>query len=130
MTTPAGKHHVTAHHAWAWYREVAEPPLIPDRTPEIPDNQRPAALPSPPPPTPAPSEEQLVALIRDAATQARSHLLTGEALECVRTDDAIRIAALVPQPRLPEIAERLGLDIADLRTRLRTRETSDSTVPG
>jgi hypothetical protein len=124
MTTASGKHHVTAHHAWAWHREAAELPLIPDRTPMVPDHQPSPSRSWPPPPAPAPGEEELFALITDAAEQARSHLLGGTALECAQLDDAVRLAAAVPRLglRLAEIAERLGLDIADLRDRFQTQE--------
>ncbi|MGP3948455.1 hypothetical protein [Streptomyces sp. 7N604] len=122
MTTtraaPGGKFHVTAHHAWAWYRECAKPPLVPDHAPSIPDRPVPAAPSWPTPPPPAPSQDQLHALLNDAAAKARSYLLSGTALECAWDDDAIRLASTVPRARIPEIADRLGLDIAQLRERL------------
>ncbi len=130
MTAPGGRHLVTAHHAWAWHREAAEPPLVPARTPTITDASELAETPWPPPPPPAPGEEQILALIADAAAQARSHLLVGTPLECARTEDTVRLAAAVPRARMSEIAERIGMDIADLRSRIRAQEqgtTSNAT---
>jgi uncharacterized Zn finger protein len=34
-TAPSGQIHVTAHHAWNWYRECAELPAVPDYAPSI-----------------------------------------------------------------------------------------------
>ncbi|MEV5778566.1 hypothetical protein AB0L49_46505 [Streptomyces antimycoticus] len=116
-TTPSGKIHIPAHHAWAWYRECAEPPLLPTYTPEITDEpvpRRPAAV----PPAPAPQAAQIHALISDAAAQARAHLRDATRLECALHEDALRLAATVPGVRLPETAERLGIDIADLREQI------------
>ncbi|MEU8351786.1 hypothetical protein, partial [Streptomyces sp. NPDC048845] len=117
-TTPRGKTHIPAHHAWAWYRECAEPPLLPTYTPELTDEPVPN-LPAPmTPPAPAPEPEQIHALISDAAAQARAHLRGAAPLECALHEDALRLAAAVPGIRLPETAERLGIDIADLREQI------------
>ncbi|WP_328946388.1 hypothetical protein OG259_37960 [Streptomyces sp. NBC_00250] len=117
-TTPGGKIHIPAHHAWAWYRECAEPPLLPTYTPELIDEPVPG-LPAPAaPPAPAPDPEQVHALISDAASQARAHLRNATRLECAQHEDALRLATAVPGIRLPETAERLGIDIADLREQI------------
>lgn len=117
-TTPGGKVHIPAHHAWAWYRECAEPPLLPTYTPELTDEPVPG-LPAPAaPPAPAPEPEQIRALISDAASQAWAHLRNATRLECALHEDALRLAAAVPGIRLPETAERLGIDIADLREQI------------
>ncbi|MFZ3573824.1 hypothetical protein ACOKM5_43500 [Streptomyces sp. BH097] len=114
-TSPGGRVHIPAQHAWAWYRECAEPPLI---SPYVPET---AAEPAPPipavaaPPAPAPGPEQIQALISDAAARARAHLQSAMPLECALHEDALRLAATVPGVRLPDIAERLAIDIADLR---------------
>ncbi|WP_101253841.1 hypothetical protein [Streptomyces barkulensis] len=125
-TAPGGQIHVTAHHAWNWYREHAELPVLPDYAPSIPRSAETAARSWPPPPTPAPHADRLHALITDAATQARNHLLSGTALECAWDDDAIRLASTVPRVHLPEIADRLGLDIAQLRERLVSQMPADT----
>ncbi|MGY5131827.1 hypothetical protein ACWGJW_05355 [Streptomyces nigrescens] len=117
-TTPGGKVHIPAHHAWAWYRECAEPPLLPTYTPEITDGPVPTLPAQTAPPAPAPEPEQIHALISDAAAQARAHLRDATHLECVLHDDALRLAAAVPGVRLPETAERLAIDIADLREQI------------
>ncbi|MFE4654843.1 hypothetical protein [Streptomyces sp. NPDC056707] len=117
-TTPGGKIHIPAHHAWAWYRECAEPPLLPTYTPDLTD-QPVLSLPAlTAPPAPAPEPEQMHALISDAASQARAHLHNATRLECALHEDALRLAAAVPGIRLPETAERLGIDIADLREQI------------
>ncbi|MFJ4153061.1 hypothetical protein ACIP10_36645 [Streptomyces galbus] len=117
-TTPRGKIHIPAHHAWAWYRECAEPPLLPTYTPHLTDEPVPA-LPAPAtPPAPAPEAEQIHALVNDAAPQARAHLHNATRLECAQHKDALRLAASIPGVRLPETAERLAIDIADLRERI------------
>ncbi|MFE3770800.1 hypothetical protein [Streptomyces sp. NPDC059122] len=117
-TTPGGKVHIPAHHAWAWYRECSEPPLLPTYTPELTDEAVPS-LPAPAaPPAPAPRPEQIHALVSDAAGQARAHLRNATQLECALHEDALRLAAVVPSVRLPETAERLAIDIADLREQL------------
>lgn len=117
-TTPGGKVHIPAHHAWAWYRECAEPPMLPTYTLELTDEPVPP-LPAPTaPPAPAPEPEQIRALIRDAAAQARAHLREAAQLECALYEDALRLAAAVPGVRLPEAAERLAIDIADLREQI------------
>ncbi|WP_073819129.1 hypothetical protein [Kitasatospora sp. CB01950] len=110
--------HLTAHHAWAWYAE-AELPLLPDHTPALSTDPQPAAPAWPCPPPPAPAEDQLLALVADAAARARAHLLIGAPLACARDDDAVRLAAAVPRARLADIAERLDIDIAELRERAR-----------
>ncbi|WP_372412200.1 hypothetical protein [Streptomyces luteireticuli] len=117
-TTPGGKVHIPAHHAWAWYRECAEPPLLPTYTPELTDEPVPNLPAQAAPPTPAPQPEQIHALISDAAAQARAHLRDATHLECALHDDALRLAAAVPGVRLPETAERLAIDIADLREQI------------
>ncbi|WP_413115470.1 hypothetical protein ACK1X7_20325 [Streptomyces sp. CY1] len=117
-TRPGGKVRIPAHHAWAWYRECAEPPLLPAYTPDLTDKPVPS-LPAPTaPPAPAPEPEQIHALISDAASQARAHLRDATPLECALHEDALRLAATVPGIRLPEMAERLGIDIADLREQI------------
>jgi uncharacterized protein YidB (DUF937 family) len=68
------------------------------------------------------------ALIADAAAQAKSHLLSGTALECAWDDDAIRLTSAVPRVQLPEIADRLGLDIAQLRERLVSQMPSETSA--
>ncbi|MCX4451750.1 hypothetical protein [Streptomyces sp. NBC_01789] len=117
-TTPRGKIHIPAHHAWAWYRECAEPPMAPTFTLDLTDD--PAPLPPAPmtPPSPAPPSDQFHALISDAAARARAHLLDAAPLECALHEDALRLASVVPGVRLPETAERLGIDIADLREQI------------
>ncbi|WP_416969406.1 hypothetical protein [Streptomyces sp. 4F14] len=122
-TAPRGKRQVPAHHVWSWYRECAELPPVPDHTSDPVDLPTPAPPSWPPLPAPAPGQEQLHALVNDAAEQARNHLLSGTALECAWNDDAIRLASTIPQARLPEIADRLGLDIAQLRERLTMKRT-------
>lgn len=117
-TTPGGKIHIPAHHAWAWYRECAEPPLLSTYTPELTDEPVPSLPALMAPPAPAPDPEQIHALISDAATQARAHLRNATPLECALHEDALRLAAAVPGVRLPETAERLGIDIADLREQI------------
>ncbi|MDT0547667.1 hypothetical protein [Streptomyces lonegramiae] len=116
--TPGGKVHIPAHHAWAWYRECAEPPLLPTYTPDLTDEPVPGRPAPTAPPAPAPDPEQIHALISDAASQARAHLRDATRLECALHEDALRLAAAVPGIRLPETAERLGIDIADLREQI------------
>ncbi|MEU6406046.1 hypothetical protein [Streptomyces sp. NPDC046985] len=117
-TTPGGKIHIPAHHAWAWYRECAEPPLLPTYTPEWTDGPAPDLPARTAPPAPAPAAEQLQALIHDAAAQARAHLRDNTQLECSLHEDVLRLAATIPGVRLPETAERLSIDIPDLREQI------------
>ncbi|WP_411146312.1 hypothetical protein [Streptomyces sp. x-80] len=117
-TTPGGKVHIPAHHAWAWYRECAEPPLLPPYTPEVTDGPAPGLPVRTTPPPPAPEAEQLQALIHDAAAQARAHLRDATQLECSQHEDVLRLAAAIPGVRLPEAAEHLGIDIPDLREQI------------
>ncbi|MCM1973586.1 hypothetical protein [Streptomyces sp. G1] len=115
----------SAHHAWAWYRECPDLPPIPKYSPSPSLSNEP---PSPPawssPPPPAPTTEHLHALVNDAATQARNFLRSGTLLECAWDEDAVRLAARIPHTSIPEIADRLGLDIADLRNRITAASTS------
>ncbi|MEV5338321.1 hypothetical protein AB0K93_07520 [Streptomyces sp. NPDC052676] len=127
-TAPSGQIHVTAHHAWNWYRECAELPAVPDYAPSISRSTEAAAQSWPPPPAPAPHADRMQALIADAAAQAKSHLLSGTALECAWDDDAIRLTSAVPRVQLPEIADRLGLDIAQLRERLVSQMPSETSA--
>ncbi|MEU8893717.1 hypothetical protein [Streptomyces sp. NPDC048442] len=117
-TTPGGKVHTPAHHAWAWYRECAKPPLLPTYTVELADSPEPDLQKQAAPPAPAPEPEQIQALVHDAATQARAHLRDATRLDCARHKDVLRLAATVPGVRLPEVAEHLGIDIADLREQI------------
>ncbi|MGW8688659.1 hypothetical protein ACWGNN_48270 [Streptomyces sp. NPDC055817] len=119
-TTPGGKVHIPAHHAWAWYRECSEPPLLPAYAPELTDGPGPDLPVQTGPPAPAPESEQIQALISDAAAQARAYLHDAISLECALHEDALRLMAVVPGVRLPETAERLVIDIADLREQLST----------
>lgn len=114
------KTYLTAHHACAWYRECAEPPLLPDRARNIPDTPV-RTRPSWPRP---PREDQLHALLSDAAAQARSYLLSGTTLESAWDDDAIRLASVIPRTSIPETAERLGLDIAKLHSAARVTDAT------
>lgn len=107
----------SAHHAWAWYRECPDLPLIPKYLPSLSD-EPPGPPAWAPPPPPAPTTEHLHALVNDAATQARNFLRSGTPLECAWDEDAVRLAARIPHTSIPEIADRLGLDIADLRNRI------------
>lgn len=116
-----GKLYVTAHHAWGWHRECADPPSVPDRAPGITESSVPPTPSWPAPPSPAPAGDRLASLLNDAAAQARNHLLAGAALQCAWDDDAIRLASTVPRAAIPEIAHRLGLDIGQLRERLATQ---------
>ncbi|WP_052499835.1 hypothetical protein [Streptomyces vietnamensis] len=116
------KNHIAAHHAWVWHRERPDQPSVPDLSPTIPD--QPPAPPAWSPP-PIPSRDHLPALVADAAAQAAGLLLSGRPLECAWDDDAVRLASRIPHVRLPDIADRLGLDIAQLRERLtRTRSAA------
>ncbi|WP_432014749.1 hypothetical protein [Streptomyces cucumeris] len=117
-TTPGGKIHIPAHHAWAWYHECAEPPLLPRYTSEVPDGPVPDLPSRAAPPAPAPASEQLRALIHDAAAQARAHLRDNAQLECSLHEDVLRLATAIPGVRLPETAEHLSLDIPDLREQI------------
>ncbi|MFJ9188488.1 hypothetical protein ACIRQO_36230 [Streptomyces anulatus] len=110
------KSQLSAHHAWASYRECPELLLIPDYSPVLPVDPGPPGW--SPPPSPAPSAEHLYALVNDAATQAASFLRSGTPLECAWDDDAVRLAAHIPNTSIPDIADRLGLDVADLRNRI------------
>ncbi|MFF5893826.1 SWIM zinc finger family protein [Streptomyces globisporus] len=108
---------LSAHHAWAWYRDCPDLSPAPDYSPVVADVP---ACPSgwSPPPSPAPSAEHLHALIRDAASHAAGFLRSGTPLECAWEDDTLRLTARIPNISIPDIADRLGLDIADLRNRL------------
>ncbi|MEU0001856.1 hypothetical protein ABZ069_33600 [Streptomyces microflavus] len=108
---------LSAHHAWAWYRECPDLPPVPDYSPVLPDGPASSSGWSPPP-SPAPPAEHLYALVTDAAAQAAGFLRSGTPLECAWNDDAVRLAARIPNTSISEIADRLGLDIADLRNRI------------
>ncbi|MEU4486634.1 hypothetical protein AB0H94_17405 [Streptomyces purpurascens] len=117
------KNSLSAHHAWAWYRECPDLSPIPDYSPSLSDEQ--PGLPTwAPPPPPAPSTEQLHALVHDAAAQARNFLRMGIPLECSWAEDAVRLSSRIPHASIPDIADRLGLDIADLRNRITATLTS------
>lgn len=81
------------------------------------------------PPALAPEPEQIHALISDAASQARARLRNATRLECGAGEDAIRLAAAVPGIRRPETAERLGIDLADLREQLSVYTPTRSSAP-
>ncbi|MFE1876404.1 hypothetical protein ACFW9N_37020 [Streptomyces sp. NPDC059496] len=108
---------ISAHHAWAWYRECPDLPPIPTYAPSLSDEPPGSPTWSAPPP-PAPTSELLHALVNDAAIHARGFLRSGTRLECAWVDDAVRLAARIPHTSFPDIADRLGLDIADLRSRI------------
>ncbi|MFC1405769.1 MULTISPECIES: hypothetical protein [Streptacidiphilus] len=114
--TAATPPRISAQQAWDWYRNRPEAPALPAPGPFAEPEPHSAAW--PPPPAPAPTADQLHALVRDAAAQARNHLLTGAPLQCALLEDALRLAEAIPLTPLPEVADRLGLDIADLRERL------------
>uniref|UniRef100_A0AAU2ABT1 SWIM-type domain-containing protein n=1 Tax=Streptomyces sp. NBC_00093 TaxID=2975649 RepID=A0AAU2ABT1_9ACTN len=127
-TTPEGQLYVAAHHVWGWYRECAQPPRVCDHPPAFAGTLASTSPSWPPPPAPAPPEQRLHALLDDAAEQARNYLLSGTALECSRDGDAVRLASTLPQARLPEIADRLGLDISQLRERLTMHRATGNTA--
>ncbi|MGW7069410.1 hypothetical protein ACWGII_14345 [Streptomyces sp. NPDC054855] len=117
------KTRLSAHHAWAWYRESPDLPPIPEYSPSL--SGEPPGLPAwPLPPPPAPIAEDLHALVHDAAAQARDFLRIGVPLECAWDEDAVRLASRIPHACIPDIADRLGLDIADLRNRITAARTS------
>ncbi|MFF1344376.1 hypothetical protein ACFVYT_42455 [Streptomyces sp. NPDC058290] len=60
--------------------------------------------------------------MRDAAVQAGAFLHEGNPLECRWDEDAVRLAARIPHTRVPEVAERLGIDIAELCRRITAAE--------
>ncbi|MGW3252472.1 hypothetical protein ACWDCX_18150 [Streptomyces fungicidicus] len=117
------KNRLSAHHAWAWYRECPDLPPIPDYSPFL--SEEPPGLPAwAPPPPPAPTTEHLHALVNDAVAQARDFLCIGVPLECTWEQDAVRLASRIPHTCIPDIADRLGLDVADLRNRITAGRTS------
>ncbi|MFI8769494.1 hypothetical protein ACIGN6_31945 [Streptomyces sp. NPDC053792] len=120
------KKHLAAHHAWAWYRERPDQPSVPDLVLPVPD--QPPAPPAWSPP-PVPGREHLHSLVVDAATQAAGLLLSGWPLECVWDDDAVRLTSRIPHVRIPDIADRLGLDIAQLRERLAQSRSAPAREP-
>ncbi|MFJ6755836.1 hypothetical protein ACIQNK_12550 [Streptomyces sp. NPDC091273] len=122
-TNTRPKTRISAHHAWAWYREYPDRPPIPNYSPSL-SNEPPGPPACSPPPPPAPTTEHLHALVNDAATQARNFLCSGTPLECAWDEDAVRLAARIPHIRISEVADRLGLDIADLRSRITAACTS------
>ncbi|MFE3151197.1 hypothetical protein ACFXJ6_31765 [Streptomyces sp. NPDC059218] len=118
-TDPRPRAQTSAHHAWAWYRECPSLPAIPDYSPPL--REEPRVRPAwSTPPHPAPAAEQLHALVDDAAAHAGDFLHNGTPLECAWDEDAIRLASRIPHPCLPDIADRLSLDIANLRNRIIT----------
>ncbi|MGC9407296.1 hypothetical protein [Streptomyces sp. DZ1-3] len=116
------KNRLSAHHTWAWYRECPDLPQIPDYSPSL--SEEPPGLPAwTPPPPPAPTAEHLHALVNDAAAQAREFLRIGVPLECAWDADAVRLSSRIPHTCIPDIADRLGLDVADLRDRITAGHT-------
>lgn len=115
----------SAHHAWAWYRECTDLPPIPNYSPSL-SNEPPSPPAWSPPPPPAPTSEHLQALVNDAATHATDFLRSGTPLECAWESDAVRLVSRIPHIRLSDVADRLGLDIAELRHRITTARTSAS----
>lgn len=79
------------------------------------------------PPAPAPELAQIHALISDAASHTRARLRKATRLKCALHEDALCLAAVVPGIRLPEAAERLGVDVADLREQLSVYTPTRST---
>ncbi|WP_405974831.1 hypothetical protein OG496_43980 [Streptomyces sp. NBC_00988] len=117
------KNRLSAHHTWAWYRECPDLPPIPHYSPSL--SEEPPGPPAwAPPPLPAPTTEHLHALVNDAAAQARDFLRIGVPLECAWDEDAVRLSSRIPHTCIPDIADRLGLDIADLRNRIAAGRTS------
>ncbi|MEU3317380.1 hypothetical protein ABZ743_32545 [Streptomyces sp. NPDC006662] len=49
----------------------------------------------------------------------------GNPLECRWDEDAVRLAARIPRTRVPEVAQRLGIDIAELRRRIAAAEPAE-----
>ncbi|MFD9458788.1 hypothetical protein ACFWBC_37635 [Streptomyces sp. NPDC059985] len=117
------KTQLSAHHAWAWYRDCPDLPPIPTYAPSL--SKEPPHPPTwSPPPPPAPPAEHLHGLVKDAATHARDYLRSGTPLECAWDEDAVRLAGRIANTSLLDIADRLGLDIADLRNRITTAPAS------
>ncbi|MDX3643941.1 hypothetical protein [Streptomyces sp. MB09-02B] len=110
------KNRLSAHHAWAWYRQYPDLPPVPEYSPSL--SEEPPGLPDWAPPPPAPTTEHLHALVNDAAAQARDFLRTGIPLQCAWDADAVRLSSRIPHTCIPDIADRLGLDVADLRNRI------------
>ncbi|AXU16863.1 hypothetical protein [Streptomyces clavuligerus] len=110
---------LSAHHVWAWYRERSDLPLVPTCLPSL-SSEPPGPPAWSPPPPPAPAAEHLHALVNDAAAQARDFLRSGTPIECAWANDAVRLTSRIPRPAIADIADRLGLDIADLRSRITT----------
>ncbi|MEU9269114.1 hypothetical protein AB0E04_27190 [Streptomyces sp. NPDC048251] len=117
------KDSLSAHHAWAWYRACPDLLPVPEYSPSLSD-EPPALRAWSPPPPPAPGTGQLHALVLDAAAQARDFLRVGTPLECSWVEDAVRLSSRIPHTCIPDIADRLGLDIADLRNRIAAGRTS------
>ncbi|MFC9734320.1 hypothetical protein ACFWGM_05005 [Streptomyces roseolus] len=119
----AGRPATSGQHAWDWYRKTGRLPTIPihPAKPSGKPSDRPDRT---LPPPPAPGTEQLLALIEDAAVQARKFLGRKASLECAWEEDAVRLTSRIPHLRIPDIAERLGLDVADLRHRIATEGLS------
>ncbi|MFB6635348.1 hypothetical protein ACFCWY_36200 [Streptomyces sp. NPDC056362] len=116
------KTRLSAHHAWTWYRECTDLPPIPDYSPPQ-SNEPPSPATWAPPPPPAPTSEHLNALVNDAAAQAKNFLHSGTPLECAWEADTIRLASRIPHIRISDIADRLDLDIAELRDRITAART-------
>ncbi|MFG2394634.1 hypothetical protein ACGFYF_37995 [Streptomyces lavendulae] len=112
---------LSAHHTWAWHHDFPDPSPAPRYT-AAPFETIPATPTWSAPPPPAAPTEQLHALVRDAAVQAGAFLHDGTPLECRWDEDAVRLAARIPNTRVPEVAERLGIDIAELRRRITAAE--------
>ncbi|MFD5422627.1 hypothetical protein ACFWJT_32000 [Streptomyces sp. NPDC127069] len=115
------KTRISAHHTWAWHRDFPDPAPVPRYCPAATRNTPATPAWSCPPPPAAPAE-QLHALVRDAAAQVGAFLHQGTPLECRWQEDAVRLTAAIPHTRIPDVAERLGIDIADLRRRTTTTE--------
>ncbi|GHG28574.1 hypothetical protein [Streptomyces zaomyceticus] len=117
------KTRLSAHHAWTWFRECTDLPSIPNYLPSL-SNEPPSPAAWLPPPPPAPTSEHLHALVNDAATCATDFLRSGAPLECAWDTDAIRLASRIPHIRISDVADRLGLDIGELRDRITATRTS------
>jgi len=122
------KDRLSAHHTWAWYRDRPDLPPVPEYSPSLAD-ELPGAPAWSPPPAPAPTAEHLHALVKDAASQAQDYLHRGVPLECAWETDAVRLASRMPNASIPDIAERLDLDIADLRSRITAAHASPLASP-
>ncbi|MFB7341252.1 hypothetical protein ACFCZ6_14440 [Streptomyces hydrogenans] len=108
---------ISAHHAWNCYQKNGDlPQLSTHIAPPSSDLIAPRSRSLPPPPAPCP--EYLLALIEDAAVQANSFLAGEASLECAWEEDTARLASRVPHVRIPDLAERLGLDVSDLRRKI------------